>query len=543
MKHNRTLRRGLSVLLSLLLCLSLLPAAALADEPAIATVTADFTTDVETALTLLGGADKAEWNSSTSTLTLKGVKAIFEVDAPTTYTITFDPNGGELITASHPSTETEPDGTVDYLAVATREGYTFDGWYTEPVGGEKVHTFITIFTADTTVYAHWTPEDQTKQITEASFAMKGYTVGADAEKIVITSNTEGLSLAGGYFEALGQPYSYLLGTDIDKNGEPQSLVTGPLEAGKEYILLLRADVDAGYDGSGLTKDAVTLNGTIKATDCGDNFDTTIGFGFLLPVLTADDTSPAKNTVTVNGSYASATGAGEYEEGDTVTLAAGSRSGYTFSGWTSEDITIPNAGSADTSFVMPAKNVTVTANWTEDVQIVNPFTDVPSGSYYEDAVIWAVSKGITSGTTETTFSPNAACTRAQAVTFLWRAAGSPAPESATMPFTDVAEGRYYYDAVLWAIEQGVSKGTSDTTFSPNATCTRAQIVTFLWRSQGSPAAGTPNPFTDVAPNAYYANAVLWAVEQGITKGTSATTFSPNSNCTRAQIVTFLYRCLG
>ena len=264
---------------------------------------------------------------------------------------------------------------------------------------------------------------------------------------------------------------------------------------------------------------------------------------MLPVLTADDTSPAKNTVTVNGSYASATGAGEYEEGDTVTLAAGSRSGYTFSGWTSEDITIPNAGSADTSFVMPAKNVTVTANWTEDVQIVNPFTDVPSGSYYEDAVIWAVSKGITSGTTETTFSPNAACTRAQAVTFLWRAAGSPAPESATMPFTDVAEGRYYYDAVLWAIEQGITKGTSDTTFSPNATCTRAQIVTFLWRSQGSPAAGTPNPFTDVAPNAYYANAVLWAVEQGITKGTSATTFSPNSNCTRAQIVTFLYRCLG
>ena len=150
--------------------------------------------------------------------------------------------------------------------------------------------------------------------------------------------------------------------------------------------------------------------------------------------------------------------------------------------------------------------------------------------------------MTTGTTASTFSPNATCTRAQAVTFLWRAAGSPAPASGVMPFTDVAEGSYYHDAVLWAVESGITKGTSDTAFSPNATCTRGQIVTFLWRSQKSPASDSVNPFTDVAADAYYTNAVLWAVEHGITAGTTATTFSPNNDCTRAQIVTFLYRCM-
>ena len=187
------------------------------------------------------------------------------------------------------------------------------------------------------------------------------------------------------------------------------------------------------------------------------------------------------------------------------------------------------------------NITVYAGWQQAAE--SPFTDVPKGSYYEEAVNWAVAQGITAGTTATTFSPNNPCTRAQAVTFLWRAAGCPAPESSVMPFTDVAEGSYYHDAVLWAVENGITKGTSDTAFSPNATCTRGQIVTFLWRSQKSPASGSVNPFTDVAADAYYANAVLWAAENGVTSGTTGTTFSPNDNCTRAQIVTFLFRCLG
>ena len=170
-----------------------------------------------------------------------------------------------------------------------------------------------------------------------------------------------------------------------------------------------------------------------------------------------------------------------------------------------------------------------------------FVDVATGSYYEDAVDWAVGNGITKGTDDTHFSPDGICTRAQAVTFLWRAAGSPKPETRTMPFTDIPAGSYYYDAVLWAVENGITKGTSDTTFSPNMTCTRAQIVAFLWRSEKSPAAGSRNLFADVKSSAYYADAVLWAAKEDITKGTTNTTFSPNTDCTRSQIVTFLWRC--
>ena len=186
---------------------------------------------------------------------------------------------------------------------------------------------------------------------------------------------------------------------------------------------------------------------------------------------------------------------------------------------------------------------ISASHTIEVQfrVRSSFVDVPSGSYYEDAVDWAVANGITTGTDAAHFSPDGICTRAQAVTFLWRAAGRPAPESRTMPFTDVPAGSYYYDAVLWAVENGITKGTSSTTFSPDDTCTRAQIVTFLWRSEQSPAAGSSNPFTDVSATAYYADAVLWAVKEAITTGTTRTTFSPDAECTRAQIVTFLWRC--
>ena len=171
-----------------------------------------------------------------------------------------------------------------------------------------------------------------------------------------------------------------------------------------------------------------------------------------------------------------------------------------------------------------------------------FTDVDKDDFYYDPVLWAVGEGITNGVTETTFAPDASCTRAQAVTFLWRAAGCPAPTSTTMTFTDVPAGSFYYDAVLWAIENGITKGTSTTTFSPNDTCDRGQIVTFLYRAMKSPEANATNPFQDVAADAYYADAVLWAVEKGVTTGTSATTFSPNADCTRGQIVTFLYRAM-
>ena len=177
-------------------------------------------------------------------------------------------------------------------------------------------------------------------------------------------------------------------------------------------------------------------------------------------------------------------------------------------------------------------------------MLNFFVDVFPGDYYYDAVLWAAKNGITGGVDDTHFAPNAPCTRAQAVTFLWRAAGCPAPKSSVNPFIDVEAGSYCYEAVLWAVENGITNGTGDgTTFSPNATCTRGQIVSFLWRAQQSPASDSVNPFTDVAADAYYADAVLWAVKEDITNGTSSTTFSPDADCTRAQIVTFLWRALA
>ena len=174
---------------------------------------------------------------------------------------------------------------------------------------------------------------------------------------------------------------------------------------------------------------------------------------------------------------------------------------------------------------------------------NPFVDVKKDDYYYDAVIWAVGKGIAKGVTDTTFQPNASCTRAEMVTFLYRAAGSPEPTNKVNPFTDVAEDSYYYKAVLWAVEKGIAKGTSETTFSPNDTCTRGQAVAFLYRYANSPAVSGSNSFADVSETAYYYNATLWAMSEKVTEGTSATTFSPNDLCTRGQIVTFLYRYMG
>ena len=168
-----------------------------------------------------------------------------------------------------------------------------------------------------------------------------------------------------------------------------------------------------------------------------------------------------------------------------------------------------------------------------------FTDVAAGSYCYDAVQWAVANGITNGTDATHFSPNAGCTRGQVVTFLWRAAGEPVV-SGNVGFVDVAPGSYCYEAVKWAVANGITNGTDATHFLPNATCTRGQVVTFMYRAEGEPAVGGSNGFVDVAPGSYCYEAVKWAVANGITKGTNTTHFSPNATCTRGQVVTFLYR---
>ena len=173
-------------------------------------------------------------------------------------------------------------------------------------------------------------------------------------------------------------------------------------------------------------------------------------------------------------------------------------------------------------------------------MLNFFVDVPADAYYYDAVLWAAKNGITGGVDAAHFAPNATCTRAQVVTFLWRAAGSPAPKSSMIPFTDVPAGSYYEEAVLWAVENGITDGTSATPFSPDAVCSRGQIVTFLWRANGSPAVSGNSAFTDVASDAYYVAAVTWADKNGVTGGIGGGLFGSDNNCTRAQIVTFLYR---
>lgn len=189
----------------------------------------------------------------------------------------------------------------------------------------------------------------------------------------------------------------------------------------------------------------------------------------------------------------------------------------------------------------AAEIRLTVPSEEPVVPTNPFTDVFENDYYYTPTLWAVAKEITDGTSDTTFSPNQNCTRGHVVTFLWRANGCPEPSSATCDFTDIHENDYYYKAVLWAKEQGITDGTSDTKFSPNAECTRGQIVTFLWREADEPeAAAVVSGFTDVPVNAYYEKAVLWAVERGITEGTAPGVFSPDMICTRGQTVTFIYR---
>ena len=235
--------------------------------------------------------------------------------------------------------------------------------------------------------------------------------------------------------------------------------------------------------------------------------------------------------------------GSASKGTTVTITVKPDDGYELDKLTVTDkdgnrLSLSDKGNGKYTFTMPSGKVSVDAAFSK-IETIS-FRDVKASDYFYDAVQWAVEKGITEGTSANTFSPNASCTRAQMVTFLWRAAGSPAPKSTTNPFRDVRSTDYYYDAVLWAVENGITSGTGADTFAPNATVTRGQTVTFLYRAAGSPAVGGNAGFSDVNANDYYNSAVAWAAENNITGGTGNGKFSPKADCTRAQIVTLLYR---
>ena len=241
------------------------------------------------------------------------------------------------------------------------------------------------------------------------------------------------------------------------------------------------------------------------------------------------------TVTVNPKSAS--------KGSTVTITAKPDSGYQLDDLTVTDkngkeLKLTDKGNGKYTFTMPASKVEVNATFVKEVEI-SPFSDVSTSAYYYEAVKWAQEKGITGGIGNGLFGPNQPCTRAQIVTFLWRAAGSSEPKSMSS-FSDVSADSYYAKAVAWAVENGITTGTGDGKFSPDATCTREQAVAFLYRASGSPAVSGGSAFSDVAANAYYADAVAWAEKNGVTGGIGGGLFGSGNTCTRAQIVTFLYR---
>lgn len=401
-------------------------------------------------------------------------------------------------------------------------------------------------TTITTIYGRQGTETGVLTITGGTYDAypieKDITYAKPAEGYAIVENEE-----GGYglkvcVAMIGEDTYETLAAAVEAAQDGDTIV---LMANSDETISVARDVKFTVSDNGYTYKELTAGNRTTMTKNGDEyiFDYTApsggssGGGSTSYTIAIED---AKNgDITVSPTRAS--------KGTTVTITVDPDSGYELGELTvldknGDEVKLTKKSDTKYTFTMPSGKVTIEATFAEIVEFENPFVDVAEGKYYYDAVLWAAENGITGGTTATTFEPATTCTRAQTVTFLWRAAGSPEPESTVMPFTDVAEGSYYYDAVMWAVENGITTGTSATTFSPNATVTRAQNVTFLWRWAESPAAEQANSFVDVAADAYYNGAVAWAAEEGITSGTSETTFSPNDPCLRSQIVTFLYRYL-
>ena len=270
-----------------------------------------------------------------------------------------------------------------------------------------------------------------------------------------------------------------------------------------------------------------INALVRKSSGGDDSD---------PTYAIEVGKDIRNgTVTANRRYA--------ERGDTVTITVKPDDGFKLDDLTVTDkngkeLKLTDKGNGKYTFTMPASKVEIKATFVKEVE-TSPFSDVSTSAYYYEAVKWAQEKGITGGIGNGLFGPNQPCTRAQIVTFLWRAAGSPEPKSMSS-FSDVSADSYYAKAVAWAVENGITTGTGDGKFSPDATCTREQAVAFLYRASSSPAVSGGSAFSDVAANAYYADAVAWAEKNGVTGGIGGGLFGSGNTCTRAQIVTFLYR---
>ena len=317
---------------------------------------------------------------------------------------------------------------------------------------------------------------------------------------------------------------------IKVNGQEVASPVG-LEAGTYAVEVSADNCEVFRSDITITADTATHTQTIAMTyrksSGGDDSD---------PTYAIEVGKDIRNgTVTANRRYA--------ERGDTVTITVKPDDGFKLDDLTVTDkngneLKLTDKGNGKYTFKMPAGKVTVSATFAPEKTAADYFADVPANSYYADAVLWAAKNGITGGIGNGLFGPNQPCTRAQIVTFLWRAAGSPEPKSMSS-FSDVSADSYYAKAVAWAVENGITTGTGDGKFSPDATCTRAQSVTFLFRAIGK-LVDSKAEFSDVLTDSYYANAVAWAVENGVTNGIGDGLFGPNNSCTRAQIVTFLFR---
>ena len=396
------------------------------------------------------------------------------------YTITVKPENGKA-----DITITQDYGTPITAPTLTREGYQFNGW-------DK--TFPTTMPAgDMTITAQWTLNRYTISYNLNNGTATGnpdsYTVESDA----ITLNTP---------TRPGYTFTGWSGTGLD--GENNMTVTIPTGSTGERSYTAHWRYNGGGSG-GSSSYPITIPGKTE-----------------------------NGTVTVSPRSA--------EKGDTVTITAKPDSGYQLDDLTVTDkngkeLKLTDKGNGKYTFTMPASKVEVNATFVKEVEI-SPFSDVSTSAYYYEAVKWAQEKGITGGIGNGLFGPNQPCTRAQIVTFLWRAAGSPEPKTMSS-FADVSMDAYYAKAVAWAVENGITTGTGDGKFSPDATCTRAQSVTFLFRAIGK-LVDSKAEFSDVLTDSYYANAVAWAVENGVTNGIGDGLFGPDNSCTRAQIVTFLFR---
>ena len=286
---------------------------------------------------------------------------------------------------------------------------------------------------------------------------------------------------------------------------------------------------------GKVKDAVTAAQTLPANADQATIDAAVTavYNAIAALVPSSQETTGKNELTITIATAEAIDKEKYTE-ESISALEFVLSGAKAALNTNDPVEMEKA--------IHALNTALAGLKEKDVDDKNPFLDVKNGAFYYDAVLWAVEHDpqITKGTDATHFSPDATCTRGQVVTFLWRAVGSPEPTMTFNPFSDVKESAFYYKAVLWALQNSITNGIDSTHFGPDQGCTRAQVVTFLWRTEHQPKPSSDtNPFVDVT-GGYYYSAVLWAVEKGITKGTSADKFSPDATCTRGQIVTFLYR---